>query len=208
VLLLRFIVLIAISVYAAVASAASPATLLVVGDSLSAGYGLTQNTGWVDLLQQRLQANRIKYRVVNVSISGETSSGGRTRFQSLIKQYQPSAIILQLGANDGLRGLPIAVVHGNLDAMIKSALESKTKLLLVGIRLPINYGKAYREKFQAMYEELARSNKVLLVPSLLAGVETKRELFQADGIHPSETAQSILLETIWTQMRPLLMQKP
>jgi acyl-CoA thioesterase I len=208
VLLFRFIVFIAIGVYAAIASAAPPATLLIVGDSLSAGYGLTQNTGWVDLLQQRLQANRIRYRVVNASISGETSSGGRTRFQSLIKQYQPSTIILQLGANDGLRGLLISVVRRNLDAMIKSAQASKTKLLLVGIRLPINYGKAYREKFQAVYEELARSNNVPLVPSLLADVETKRELFQADGIHPSETAQSILLETIWTPLRLLLTQKP
>ncbi len=204
----RFIVLIAIGVYAAVASAAPQATLLIVGDSLSAGYGLNQNTGWVDLLQQRLQANKIKYRVVNASVSGETSSGGRTRFQSLIKQYQPNAIILQLGANDGLRGLPIVVVRANLDAMIKSALAAKSKLLLVGIRLPINYGKAYREKFQAVYEELARSNNVPLVPSLLAGLETKRELFQADGIHPRQTAQSVLLETIWTQMRPLLTQKP
>lgn len=190
------------------ALAVPPSTLLIVGDSLSAGYGLKQNTGWVDLLQQRLQTKQINYRVINASISGETSSGGQVRLQSLIKQYQPNAIILQLGANDGLRGLPIVVFRGNLDAMIKSALASKSKLLLVGVRLPINYGKAYREKFQAVYEELAQNNGIPLVPSLLAGIETKRELFQADGIHPSEMAQRMLLENVWSQLQPQLTRTP
>lgn len=205
--LARFIVVFVIGVYAALATAAPQPTLLVMGDSLSAGYGLAQNTGWVHLLQQRLQTKKINCRVVNASISGETSSGGRARLDALLKQYQPRVMILQLGANDGLRGFPIQVFRDNMEAMIKSARVVKTKTLLVGIRLPINYGKNYREKFQAVYGELARNNGVSWVPSLLEAIETKRELFQSDGIHPGAVAQGMLLETVWQKLQPLLDQQ-
>lgn len=202
--LLRVIVLFAITVCSPLAFAAPPATLLVVGDSLSAGYGLTQNTGWVYLLQQRLQ----NYRVVNASISGETSSGARVRIDGLLKQYRPQITILQLGGNDGLRGLPISVFRENMDAMIRAILTAKSKALLVGVRLPTNYGKSYREKFQLAYTELAGRYGVPMVASLLESIETKREMFQADGIHPRESAQNMLLETVWGKLKPLLLRKP
>ena len=188
----------------ATAAAAAQPTLLVFGDSLSAGYGLPQDTGWVSLLQQRLQAMKLTYRVVNASISGETSAGGRVRLAAALRQHQPRVLILQLGGNDGLRGLSVSVFRANMDAMIKLALAAKAKVILVGIRLPTNYGKSYREKFQLAFDELARRNRVVLVTSLLESVEARRELFQPDGIHPAKEAQSILLENVWPRLAPLL----
>lgn len=199
----RFVVSILLLLVATATAAARP-TLLVFGDSLSAGYGLPQDTGWVGLLQQRLQATKSTYRVVNASVSGETSAGGRIRLAAALKQHQPRVLILQLGGNDGLRGLPVNVFRANMDAMIKSALAAKAKVLLVGIRLPTNYGKSYREKFQLAFEELAQRNRVALVTSLLESVEAQRELFQSDGIHPAKEAQSILLDNVWRQLAPLL----
>ncbi len=184
--------------------AAPQKTLLVVGDSLSAGYGLTQDTGWVYLLQQRLQSKPFNYRVVNASVSGETSSGARIRITGLLKQYRPQILVLQLGGNDGLRGLPVLVFRDNMDAMIRAATAANCKTLLVGVRLPTNYGKSYREKFQSAYAELARRHDVPLVASLLAAIESKREMFQADGIHPRGSAQSMLLETVWGELKPIL----
>ena len=188
----------------ATAVAAAQPTLLVFGDSLSAGYGLPQDTGWVSLLQQRLQAMKLIYRVVNASVSGETSAGGRVRLAAALRQHQPRVLILQLGGNDGLRGLSVSVFRANMDAMIKLALAAKAKVLLVGIRLPTNYGKSYREKFQLAFDELARRNRVALVTSLLESVEARRELFQPDGIHPAKEAQSILLDNVWRRLAPLL----
>jgi acyl-CoA thioesterase I len=187
-------------------AAAAPSTLLVVGDSLSAGYGLAQNTGWVHLLQQRLQAKQFDYRVVNASISGETSGAARVRLDNLLRQHQPRIVILQLGGNDGLRGLPVPLFRDNMNAMIRSALKAKSKILLIGVRLPTNYGKSYREKFQSAYAELAQQHSVPVVASLLEAIESKREMFQADGIHPRESAQDLLLETVWGQLRPLLLR--
>lgn len=186
------------------ATAAPRSTLLVVGDSLSAGYGLAQDTGWVSLLQQKLKSNKQNYRVVNASISGETSAGGRVRLAAALKQHQPKILILQLGGNDGLRGLPVAEFRANMDAMIRSGLGAKAKVLLVGIRLPTNYGKNYREKFKAAFDDLAQRNRISLVDSLLERVEEKRELFQSDGIHPNQQAQAILLDNVWRSLAPLL----
>ena len=189
---------------ATVVAAAQRPTLLVFGDSLSAGYGLPQDTGWVSLLQQRLQTTKSSYRVVNASISGETSAGGHVRLAATLKQYQPRVLILQLGGNDGLRGLPVNVFRANMDAMINLALAAKAKVLLVGIRLPTNYGKSYREKFQIAFDELAQRNRIALVTSLLDSVEARRELFQPDGVHPAKEAQPILLDNVWRRLAPLL----
>ena len=191
-------------VLVATVAAAQRPTLLVFGDSLSAGYGLPQDTGWVSLLQQRLQTTKSSYRVVNASVSGETSAGGHVRLAATLKQYQPRVLILQLGGNDGLRGLPVNVFRANMDAMINLALAAKAKVLLVGIRLPTNYGKSYREKFQIAFDELAQRNRIALVTSLLDSVEARRELFQPDGVHPAKEAQPILLDNVWRRLAPLL----
>ena len=191
-------------VLVATVAAAQRPTLLVFGDSLSAGYGLPQDTGWVSLLQQRLQTTKSSYRVVNASVSGETSAGGHVRLAATLKQYQPRVLILQLGGNDGLRGLPVNVFRANMDAMIKLALAAKAKVLLVGIRLPTNYGKSYRGKFQIAFDELAQRNRIALVTSLLDSVEARRELFQPDGVHPAKEAQPILLDNVWRRLAPLL----
>ena len=177
---------------------------MIFGDSLSAGYGLSQNTGWVDLLQRRLQEKKWGYRVINASVSGETTAGGRVRLESTLKQYKPNLIVVELGGNDGLRGLTLASVRGNLDAMIRICVASKAQVLLIGIRLPTNYGKSYTEKFHGMYGELARRHRVRLLASLMMGFETKRELFQPDGIHPAQVAQTMMLENVWRELEPLL----
>ncbi len=184
--------------------AAQQATILIFGDSLSAGYGLAENTGWVDLLQQRLQRQQSTYRVVNASISGETTAGGNVRLESALKQYKPNLVILELGGNDGLRGLSLASVQKNLDAMIRVCLAMKVKVLLIGIRLPTNYGRAYTEKFHAIYSDLARRHRAPLLLSLMAGFETRRELFQPDGIHPAAAAQALMLENVWRHLKPLI----
>ncbi len=184
--------------------AAQQTTILVFGDSLSAGYGLAQNTGWVDLLRRRLQEKQSAYRVINVSVSGETTAGGSVRLESTLKQYKPNLMVLELGGNDGLRGLSLASVRSNLDAMIRLCLANNVKVLLVGIRLPTNYGKTYSEKFHGIYGDLARRHRVPLLASLMAGFETQRELFQPDGIHPARAAQSIMLENVWRQLEPLI----
>ena len=185
-------------------TAAAQPVVLIFGDSLSAGYGLAQNTGWVDLLQRRLQERKSTYRVVNASISGETTAGGNVRLEAALKQYKPNIVVLELGGNDGLRGLSLASVRKNLDAMIRLCLAKKVKILLVGIRLPTNYGKSYTEKFNAMYSELATRHKVPLLASLMTGFETQRDLFQADGIHPAAAAQMMMLENVWQPLAPLI----
>jgi acyl-CoA thioesterase I len=200
----RSIVFIALVLSSSLSLAAPQRTIVIFGDSLSAGYGLSQNTGWVDLLQRRLQEKKWGYRVINASVSGETTAGGRVRLESTLKQYKPNLMVLELGGNDGLRGLSLASVRGNLDAMIRICVASKVQVLLVGIRLPTNYGKSYTEKFHAMYGELARRHRVPLLASLMTGFETKRELFQPDGIHPARAAQTMMLENVWRELEPLL----
>lgn len=177
-------------------------TLLVFGDSLSAAYGLRADQGWVALLEKRLAGRG--YRVVNASVSGETTTGGRGRLQRTLQQHQPRVVILELGANDGLRGLPVATASANLDAMIQMVRASGAKLLLLGIQMPPNYGPAYAERFRGMYAELARRHDVPLVPFLLEGVALDATLMQADGLHPSAAGQPRLLDNVWPKLAPLL----
>lgn len=185
------------------AAQAAP-VILVFGDSLSAGYGLETSQAWPSLLQQRLDHNKQNWQVVNASISGETSAGGLARLPAALAQYKPAIVILELGANDGLRGLPLAALQNNLSAMIQRIHQTGARVLLVGVRLPPNYGMAYTEKFQLVYETLARQQRVALLPSLLNGIEANRGLFQADGFHPIASAQSQVLENVWKPLETLL----
>jgi acyl-CoA thioesterase-1 len=178
--------------------------LLVLGDSLSAEYGLPRGAGWVQLLSDRLQQNGTDYTVANASISGETTSGGRTRLPSLLKQHRPRIVILQLGANDGLRGLPIPVMQDNLAAMIKASQASGARVVLVGVRIPPNYGRDYSERFFASFPALANQYKIALAPFLLDGFAESLEYFQADRIHPTAQAQPKMLDNVWPAVRPLL----
>ena len=186
------------------AAGARPATILVLGDSLSAEYGLPREAGWVKLLSDRLAKEAAQYSVVNASISGETTSGGRTRLPQLLQQHRPSIVVLQLGANDGLRGLSLASMRDNLAAMIRASGNEGARVLLIGIRVPPNYGREYSERFAAVYAQLAREERVALVPFLLEGFADDLGYFQADRIHPNERAQRRMLDTVWTQLAPLL----
>ncbi|MEW5944035.1 MAG: arylesterase [Pseudomonadota bacterium] len=182
---------------------AAPA-ILVFGDSLSAGYGIAAGADWVSLLNQRLKQTGHNYRVINASIGGETTRGGMQRFGQTLAKHRPVIVILELGANDGLRGLPIEAARGNLDAIIRSASKERVQTLLVGMRLPPNYGRIYGEQFQGMYAELARKHRLPLVPFLLEGIADKPELFQPDGLHPTAAAQPVLMENVWRRLQPLL----
>ncbi len=186
------------------AAGAKPSAILVFGDSLSAEYGLPRGTGWVQLLSGRLAKEAGQYSVVNASISGETTSGGRTRLPQLLQRHRPSIVVLQLGANDGLRGLSLASMRDNLAAMIEAIREAGARVLLVGMRIPPNYGRGYAERFAGVYAQLASDQKVALVPFLLDGFADDLEFFQADRIHPNERAQTRMLDTVWPQLAPLL----
>lgn len=174
-----------------------------MGDSLSAGYGIRPEQAWPSLLQGRLNELRLDYNVANLSISGETSAGGRSRFAAALKEHKPAVVILALGANDGLRGLPLKQMSGNLETMISSAKKSGARVLLAGMRLPPNYGP-YAEQFFLSFGELAKSEKTAYLPFLLEPVATRPELFQADRLHPTADAQPLLLEHVWPALRPLL----
>jgi acyl-CoA thioesterase-1 len=189
------------------AAAAPAATILVFGDSLSAGYGLTQEQGWVSLLAQRLHAEKFDYKVVNASISGETTLGGRNRINAALKAHRPAIVIVELGGNDGLRGSSPEAIRDNLDSISAACLRTQARVLLVGMRLPPNYGIPYADKFQRVFSEVAARRKLMLVPFLLDGFADRRELFQPDGIHPNVAAQPLMLETIWKELRPLLKQQ-
>ena len=195
----------ALLVLAASASAYSaPKTVLVLGDSLSAEYGLTRGSGWVALLENKLKAEKIDAKVVNASISGETTSGGRARLPALLAQHKPNVVVIELGANDGLRGLPVAAAESNLRSMVELASKNKARVLLVGMRMPPNYGRDYTERFFGMYKTLAAKYKAPLVPFMLEGVADKPALFQADRLHPSAQAHPIILANIWPQLSALL----
>jgi acyl-CoA thioesterase-1 len=185
-------------------AAASERTLLVFGDSLSAAYGLRTDQGWVTLLQQRLQAQGYGYRVVNASVSGETTEGGRNRLARALMQHQPELVILELGGNDGLRGLPVKDIRANMAQMIVAIRKSGAKQLLVGIQIPPNYGPQYAGAFAGMYGSLAKEQNVPLVPFLLDGVALDKQLMQADGIHANAQGQPRLLRNVWTKLHPLL----
>jgi len=190
-------------------SAAAPfaATILVFGDSLAAGYGLPREQGWVHLLEQRVRVEKLDYKVVNASISGETTLGGRNRINAALKTHRPAIVILELGANDGLRGASPESIRSNLEAISDACRRANARVLLVGIRLPPNYGLSYAEKFEGVFSEVARRKKLPLVPFLLDGFSDNRDLFQADGIHPNAAAQPLMLDTVWKELRPLLKRK-
>lgn len=184
--------------------AATTRNILVFGDSLSAGYGIAVNESWPALLGERLKQKGKPYTVVNASISGETSAGGRARFATALQQARPAIVILELGANDGLEGLPVAEMQANLDAMIKAAKQHKSRVLLVGIRLPPNYGKDYTQSFETAFHTLARREKVALLPFLLEPIALDATAFQADGLHPIAAVQPKLLDHVWQALEPLL----
>jgi len=182
----------------------APKTVLVLGDSLSAEYGLARGAGWVALLEKKLKQEKIEAAIVNASISGETTVGGRNRLPALLAQHKPDVVVIELGANDGLRGLPVASAEANLRAMVEAAYKNKAKVLLVGMRMPSNYGRDYTERFWNMYKTLARQVKAPLVPFMLEGVAEKPALFQADRLHPNADAHPIILANIWPHFRDLI----
>lgn len=183
--------------------AAAP-VILVFGDSLSAGYGLATDAGWVRLLENRLRQQNYPYRVVNASISGETTLGGRSRIDEALKIHRPAIVILELGANDGLRGAPIDSIRANLEAIIERSRERHARVLLVGMRLPPNYGRGYSQKFQETFQDVAERERVPLVPFLFEGFALQRGYFQSDTVHPNQAAQPLMLETIWKELQPML----
>ena len=176
--------------------------ILVFGDSLSAGYGIAVAESWVSLLQQELARSHPEYRVVNASISGETAQGGRQRITGALQQYRPAVVILALGANDGLRGFNVAGIEANLGKIIEDARDARAKVLLVGMKLPPNYGEAYVTQFEKMYQKLAKKYQIRLLPFLLEGVAPQQ--FQADNLHPAKDAQSLLMRNVLKELRPLL----
>jgi acyl-CoA thioesterase-1 len=185
-------------------AAAAGKSILVVGDSLSSAYGIAQSRGWVALLAERLKREHPDYIVVNASISGDTSGGARARLKPLLERHAPRIVILELGGNDGLRGLPPAQIRANLAAMIREAQAGGARVLLVGMKMPPNYGEAYTRSFEALFAELARTHRAALVPFLLEDIADKPQLFQDDRIHPGEAAQPLMLERVWKELRPLL----
>jgi len=199
--------LIRVMVLAGLALAASTTwaarNILVFGDSLSAGYGIPQDAAWPSLLAKRLEQNRLDYSVTNASISGETTSGGRTRLAAALDKTQPAVVVIALGANDGLRGLPVKTMRDNLAAMAEAAQKKNARVLIVGQRLPPNYGP-YATQFHEAFAAVAKEKKTALVDFLLDGVATRPELFQADNLHPTAEAQPMLLDTVWQGLAPLL----
>jgi acyl-CoA thioesterase-1 len=185
-------------------SAWAGGTILVYGDSLSAAYGLAHDAGWATLLQIRLKQKGIDYTVQNASISGETTSGGAARIAAVLRTHKPALVVLALGANDGLRGLPLAQMRANLGQMLRASKQAGSRVLLVGMRLPPNYGEAYTREFAQVYVDLAREYGTALDPFLLEGVADRRELFQADNLHPVAAAQAIILDNVWKALAPML----
>lgn len=184
--------------------AAQAATILVWGDSLSAGYGYKLSEAWPALLQTRLQREGFHYTVVNASVSGETSAGGRSRLPAALAEHKPSIVILALGANDGLRGLPPRLLADNLRAMVADADAAGAKVVLVGMQMPPNYGRAYTRNFAEAFRDVAAERKLAFAPFLMEGFATRAELFQADGIHPRAATQPMVVDTIWKELAPLL----
>jgi acyl-CoA thioesterase-1 len=199
---------------AAAAASTSPSSrssegkvVLVLGDSLSAEYGLSRGTGWVALLDKKLAEEKIAARVVNASISGETTSGGRSRLPALLAQHQPAVVVIELGGNDALRGLPLELTADNLTAMTQAAQKAGAKVLLVGMQVPPNYGADYGRRFSGVFVDVAKANKAAVVPFMLKGVADGPDatrMFQADRIHPTQEAHPIILANVWPELRKLL----
>ena len=179
-------------------------TVLVWGDSLSAGYGLRPQQAWPSLLEKKIADARLPHTVINASISGETTAGGRSRLPAALQTHRPSLVVIELGANDGLRGLPVAAMSTNLQAMIDASRQAGAKVLLIGMRMPPDYGPDYTARFEKAFQDLARANKLRLVPFMMEGFADQRAYFQQDGIHPVADAQPLILDTIWRELKPLL----
>ncbi|MGD8558330.1 MAG: arylesterase [Gammaproteobacteria bacterium] len=182
----------------------NPPVILVLGDSLSAAFGIDQSNGWVSLLRQRLMNHDNQYQLINASISGETTQGGLQRLPGLLSKYQPALVILELGGNDGLRGLDIEMIKSNLQSMISQSQKANANVLLLGIHLPPNYGPDYTKRFAQTYIDLAQHNKIPVVPFLLKGIAKRENLMQQDDIHPTAEAQSIILDNVWPKLKPML----
>lgn len=183
---------------------AASGIILVFGDSLSAGYGLRLDEAWPALLDQKFRTEKLPYSVVNASISGETTSGGRSRLDAALEKHKPAVVIIALGANDGLRGLPLPDMRANLGAMMLASRKANARVLLIGMRMPPNYGPDYTQKFHQSFTDVAAAGSASLVPFMMEGFADKRELFQADGIHPTALAQPLILRNIWPALKTLL----
>jgi len=203
--ILPTVTLLVLALFTPSAYSASKA-VLVLGDSLSAEYGLVRGTGWVALLQKRLEQNHIPTPIINASISGETTSGGRTRLPALLQEYKPSVVVVELGANDGLRGLSLPAAEGNLRAIVSASRKAGATVLLLGMQIPPNYGSEYTKAFAATYLKIAKDTKSPLVPFFLERVALKPELLQPDQLHPTAEAQPAILDTIWPYFKPLLVK--
>lgn len=189
---------------AAPSSAARQPVVLVVGDSLSAGYGLAIHENWPSLLEARLAAGGHPHRVVNASISGDTTSGGLARLPAALERHSPAVVLIGLGGNDGLRAIPLAEIRRNLSQMIQLSEQAGARVLLAGVHIPPNYGPAYTEAFHAIYHELAQEYGTGLIPFILDGVALNEDLMQDDGIHPTAAAQPVILDNVWPALEPLL----
>ena len=200
----RFLACLLVVLAAGAQPALAAGTLLVFGDSLSAAYGLSPSQGWVALLGERLGKSAPAWNVVNASVSGETTAGGLRRLPEDLKRHGPAVVVIALGANDGLRGQPVAAARSNLEQMIRIARKARAEPVLVGLMIPPNYGIEYAREFREMYPDIARRMKVALVPFLLEGVAERRELFQADQLHPTAEAQKRILENVWPVITPVL----
>ena len=179
-------------------------SILVLGDSLSAGYGIALEESWVSLLQDRLTQQGYGYRVVNASVSGETTEGGLTRLPAALRKHRPDLVLIELGGNDGLRGIPVRTFKQNLQRMVELSREAGAEVLLLGIRIPPNYGPVYTRAFESVYQQLAHEFELALVDFLLAGVALDPSLMQADGIHPTADAQPVLLDNVWPMIEPCI----
>lgn len=183
---------------------AATKTVLIMGDSLSAGYGIAQQSAWPVIIGQRITQAKIPYAVANASISGETTAGGRSRIDAELARHKPAVVVIELGANDGLRGLSLKQMRDNLDMMVKASQKAGARVMLIGMQMPPNFGQSYTQKFRDTFSDLAKEHKTALLPFLMEGFAEKRELFQADGIHPTAEAQKTIADNVWPVLRPLL----
>jgi len=182
-------------------------TILIIGDSISAGYGIDPKQGWVSLLQHRLDMDKRNYHVINASISGDTTSDGLSRIPTALNQYHPSITIIELGGNDGLRGLQISVIKSNLQRMISLTKQANSHVIILGVRIPPNYGEIYTQQFQQIYLDFAKRSDIIVIPLFLKNIDDHSQLMQADGIHPATNAQALLLDNIWPALTTLLQQE-
>ena len=205
--ILRIAIFLCMTLVMSFAFAEKNKSILVLGDSLSAGYGINPAEGWVNLMNEPLKKYG-NWELINASVSGETSSGGNARLPALLTEHKPSIVIIELGANDALRGQPLKILQGNLQLMIDTSTKSGAKVLLIGMQIPTNYGPRYTREFSETYPKMAEKNKLPLVPFLLEGVATHPELFQKDGLHPKTEAQPTIVKNVWALLETMLVQTP